>query len=92
MSGEENYITNKPVDVMLDDAKEAELKVKQKKPLKKPWVHVTTCWYYPFIRTWREGEKFIERAFLGDREYLAKIWPFFQNYLQNAPKNILYLS
>lgn len=30
MSGWENYITNKPVDIMLDDAMEAELKVMEK--------------------------------------------------------------
>lgn len=39
MSGWENYITNKPVDIMLDDAKEAELKVKEKNA----YNTVSTC-------------------------------------------------
>lgn len=100
MVGWENFNASKPVDVMLDDAKEAELKEKEKRRLEN---HKYMSRLIDIVRLLAKGGKPLrghdeseesdeKGLFLEIVSLLQKYDPMFKSYIENAPKNCVYLS
>lgn len=100
MSGWENYITIKPVDVMLDDAKEAQLKVKEKNRLENSEYMSRLVDIIRLLakggkslRGHDEREKSSEKGlFLEIVNILQKYYPFFKTTYKMLLRIVLILA